>query len=163
MATPGTRNDPYGGFNFMVSFIETPPSLPGGASFSTAGGSASAAGGFSEVIGLEGSMQVEDYSEGGENAFVHKFFTRMTWSNLTLRRGVSFDTSLWDWHAGYVRGSGKRRDGMIVLLDEDRRPAKRWVFRRGLPLKWSGPTLNAQQGAVAIEAIEIAHQGLELM
>jgi phage tail-like protein len=145
MASPGGRQDPLAAFNFVVSFV---------------GGVAAA--GFSEASGLEGSMQVEEYSEGGENRYVHKFFTRMTWSNIVLRRGVGLDTALWDWHAQYVAGLGRRRDGMIVLLDQDRRPAGRWIFRRGLPLKWTGPTFNAAQGAVAIESLEIVHEGLEL-
>ena len=57
---------------------------------------------------------------------------------------------------------GKRKDGLIVLRDEARKPAKVWKFKRGIPTKWVGPSLNAMQNSVAIESLEIAHEGLEL-
>ena len=108
-------------------------------------------------------MQVEDYPEGGENRFVHKFPTRMTYSNLILKRGVSFSEDLWNWHFDYVQGKGKRRDGLIILRSELHIPVKVWIFKRGLPLKWTGPTFNASQSAVAIESLDIVHEGLELV
>ena len=60
-----------------------------------------------------------------------------------------------------IRGSG--RDGLIILLDQERKAAKVWQFVKGLPVKWTGPAMNATQNQVAIEEIEIAHQGLKLM
>jgi phage tail-like protein len=48
-------------------------------------------------------------------------------------------------------------------MDAERKPVKTWQFRRAFPVKWSGPALNAQQGAVAIESVELVHEGLELM
>ena len=89
-----------------------------------------------------------------------KFPSRASWSNLTLKRGVTSGTELWDWHYGYVEGNGKRRDGVIVLLDGARAPVQAWYFRRGLPVKYTGPTLQAGQVSVAVEAIEIAHEGI---
>jgi phage tail-like protein len=67
---------------------------------------------------------------------------------------------LWDWHFAFVEGHGKRRDGVIVLLDAARLPAHAWFFRRGLPVKYNGPSLNATANNVAIESIEIAHEGI---
>ena len=172
MATPGGRSDPLMGFNFLVSLIDTTASGGGtgagsggaaGTGGAGNGGAGAAAAGFSEVTGLEATLQVEEYSEGGENRFVHKFPTRMTWANLVLKHGIGVDRSLWAWHFDYVNGRGRRRDGLVVLTDENRKPVKTWTFRRGLPLKWTGPALNAQQGSVAIESIEIVHEGLELM
>ena len=58
------------------------------------------------------------------------------------------------------QGKGKRKDGLIVLLNEARRPAKMWKFKRGLLVKWVGPSFNASQSNVAIESLEIAHEGL---
>ena len=59
-----------------------------------------------------------------------------------------------------ITGTGKRRDGLIVLLNELHLPAHIWHFRRGLPTRWGGPSMNAAQGAVAIETIEITHEGI---
>jgi phage tail-like protein len=158
MALPRLLTDPFPGFNFQATLIDT------SSTFATVltGVNFVAGGGFSEVSGLEGTLQLEEYSEGGENRFVHKFATRMTYSNITLRRGITLSEDLWNWHYAYVTGKGKRRDGLIVLKNELSIPVKAWIFRRGLPLKWSGPSFNAAQSSVAIEALEIAHEGLEL-
>jgi phage tail-like protein len=59
-----------------------------------------------------------------------------------------------------VEGRGKRRDGIIALLDDRRGPNNIWYFQRGLPVKYTGPSLNATQNNVAIESIEIAHEGI---
>lgn len=159
MPATGSRNDPLRGFNFYISLADSSSTLTQG----SGGVGLVAAGGFSECSGLEGTLLVEDYNEGGENRFVHKFPTRMTYANIVLKRGISFSRDLWQWHFDYVNGTGKRRDGLIILQDESHQPAKTWKFKRGLPLKWTGPTLNASQGAVAIESLEIVHEGLELV
>ena len=63
---------------------------------------------------------------------------------------------LWTWHNAFVRGNGKRKDGLIVLLDEGRQPAKVWKFKRGIPMKWTGPVMNAaQRQRMASESLEI--------
>ena len=119
-----------------------------------------ALGGFSECSGLEMSLQIEEFREGGNNGRLLKFPTRVTWSNITLKKGVGSGTALWDWHYGFTEGKGKRRDGVIVLLNDRHLPNNIWYFRRGLPVKYTGPSLNATQSSVAIESIEIAHEGL---
>jgi phage tail-like protein len=75
---------------------------------------------------------------------------------------IFLSDDLWTWHNDWVQGNGKRKDGLIVLLDESRSPAKVWKFKRGIPSKWVGPSLNATQSNVAIESLEIAHEGLVL-
>jgi phage tail-like protein len=155
----GVRADPLLNHNFIVSLVDS------SSAFAFLGSVASAildvaVGGFSECSGLEMSMQPEEYKEGGRNSTVLKFPNRIAWSNLTLKKGVGVGTALWDWHYGFVEGQGKRRDGMIMLLDEQRSPNTIWFFRRGLPVKYTGPSLNATQNNVAIESIEIAHEGI---
>jgi phage tail-like protein len=159
MADLRALTDPLPAFNFNVQLID---------SSSTVGKimtaiSFVAGGGFTECTGLDASLTVEDYIEGGENSYVHKFPSRITYPNLVFKRGVAMGEDLWNWHYSYVQGKGKRRDGMIALQNELHIPVKMWIFKRGLPVKWSGPALNASQSAVAIESIEIAHEGLELI
>jgi phage tail-like protein len=151
---PARPHDPVLNHNFVITLLDSASML--GAAPSVP----SALAGFSECSGLEMSMQPEEYKEGGNNATVLKFASRVTWGNLTLRRGVSLSSDLWDWHYGFVEGRGKRRDGVVILLDETRAPARRWCFRRGLPIKYTAPQLNAAQSGIAIEAIEIAHEGI---
>lgn len=119
--------------------------------------------GFSECTGLDANLEVFEIREGGVNDHVWKFPTRATHGNITLKHGVIYlYDDLWSWHQEFVIGKGKRKDGIITLMDDQRRPAKVWKFDKGIPMKWVGPSLNASQSAVAIESLEISHQGLHL-
>lgn len=120
-----------------------------------------AAGAFQEVRGLGADLEVTAYPEGGVNDYVHQLPLRHTWQRITLRRGLVRDSSLWDWYvAGLSQSLGARRDGAVLLMTPGGTPAYAWIFRAGLAVKWSGPDLNAMQSTVAIESLEIAHEGL---
>jgi phage tail-like protein len=160
LSDTGARHDPVLNHNFVVSLLDTSSPLAAFGSVVVSAVLDVAAGGFTECSGLEMAMAPEEYKEGGRNGAVLKFPNRVTWTNLSLKKGVGIGTDLWDWQYGFVTGQGKRRDGMIVLLDAQHRPSAMWYFRRGLPIKYTGPALNATQNNVAIEAIEIAHEGL---
>ena len=118
-------------------------------------------GAFQEVGGLGGEMDVLAHPEGGVNDLVHQLPVRHSWGRLMLKRGVVRDAGLWSWYeAGLTQSLGARRDGAILLMTAAGTPAIAWTFSRGLAAKWSGPSLNAMQSAVAIESLEIAHEGL---
>jgi len=153
------RIDPLSVFNFYLTLIDASNVV--GTLLTAAFNYAVA--GFSECSGLDVTLEVMEYKEGGVNGYVHKFPTRASHGNITLKRGVIFlEDDLWTWHQGFVQGAGKRKDGLIVLLDEARKPAKVWKFKRGIPIKYAGPMMNATQSGVAIESLEIAHEGLVL-
>jgi phage tail-like protein len=149
-------NDPVLGFNFSISLVETASS----GAFLQAAVGLPPQGGFSECSGLEVSIPAETYAEGGNNGTLLKFAGRASWSNLKLKRGVITAATLWKWHQDYLEGHGKRRDGVITLLDERGKSVRVWRFRRGLPVRWAGPAMNALRAEVAVEEIEIAHEGL---
>jgi phage tail-like protein len=146
----------FTGFNFTVSLTESASAT---ALISVAFG-LPAQGGFSEVSGLELTMQPDEYKEGGNNGLTLKFPSRATWANLKLKHGIVTDPDLWNWHLGFVSGKGKRRDGTVTMLDQNGAAVRSWHFTRGLPVRWVGPALNATQASVAFEEIEIAHEGL---
>jgi phage tail-like protein len=136
------RNDPYKSFHFLVEID----------------GIARAA--FSEVVGLESETTVIEYRTGAEGA-VRKLPGLTKFSNITLRRGITQDPELWNWRQSVVQGNIDRRNGSIVLLDDQRNEVVRWNFVSGWPCKWQGPALNAKNNEVAIETLEISHEGLE--
>jgi phage tail-like protein len=141
---PPQRNDPFKAFNFLVE-IE---------------GITQAA--FSEVSGLESETAVIEYRAGGEKVNAVRKLPGLTkFGNIVLRRGVTQDAELWNWRKSIVEGDIDRRNGTIVLLDDKRNEVVRWSFRNGWICKWEGPALNATANEVAIETIEIAHEGLE--
>jgi phage tail-like protein len=141
--------DPIPAFNFVVELIDRN------------GGSRPVAG-FSECSGLESTLDVEEYKEGGVNDRIHKFRSRFHFANIVLKRGVTLDAkALRDWHSSLMNGSSERRDGLITLRNEQGKGVLAWKFERGLPVKYSGPTLNAAQSQAAIETLEISHERLE--
>jgi len=154
------RGDPVLNHNFVIHLMNS--NAGGGpAGLSSISDLMSAlAGGFSEFSGLEASMKVEEYNEGGRNGEVLKFPGRTSWSNIVLKKGIGSGTALWDWYYSFVVGRGSRRDGVIILLDELHIPHNIWQFQRAFPVKYTGPSLNATQSSVAIESIEIAHEGI---
>ncbi|MBI5366064.1 MAG: phage tail protein [Planctomycetes bacterium] len=140
------RNDPFASFNFIVE-IE---------------GIARA--GFTEVSGLSSDTDVIEYREGADaGATPRKLPGLRRSANLVLKRGLSQDRGLWEWRKKTLDGQVERRSGAVVLLDEARKPALRWEFSEGWPVRWEGPMLNARGGEVAIESLEIAHEGLRLV
>ena len=154
------NTNPLLNHNFVISLIDSSSVLGTSGSLSQSAIFDVAVGGFSECTGLEMSMQPDEFKEGGNNGFVHKFPTRVTWTNIVLKKGIGSGSVLWDWQYGFAVGKGKRRDGVIILLSDAQVPNNVWHFRRGLPVKYSGPALNATQSAVGIESIEIAHEGI---
>src|SRR5208337_3654151 len=144
MATT-TRDDPYAQFNFQVEIDGI------------------VVAGFSEVSGLTTDTNIIEYREGNENVgTVRKLPGLMKYTNIVLKRGYTVDTSLWTWRQGVIDGATKRCTGVITLLDESRQPALRWNFTAGWPSKWEGPALNAKTSEVAIETLEITHEGIVL-
>ncbi len=136
------RTDPYLAFRFRVeinSVIEAS---------------------FSECSGLQVETEIEEYREGGVNDFVHKFPKRTKYQTITLKRGLTDSEELWDWHQDVVDGFFTRHDGSILLLDHEGQEQWRWNFIEAYPIKWVGPALRADQGAVAIETLELIHHGL---
>jgi phage tail-like protein len=163
--TTGSRQDPLLAFNFQVSLTDSSSSNIGSALTTVALSSVglTRVAGFSECSGLEGTLDLQEHKAGGRNDAVLIFPSGMKWAHLQLKRGMGRGTELWDWFAGFAVGRALRKDGVIVLQNESHEPQTVWGFRRGLPVKYTGPTLNAAQSNVAIESIEIAHEGLYLV
>jgi phage tail-like protein len=168
---------PLPGFNFRVYF--SPPAQEStaldvgdvvAAASGIAQGTVSAANGvgFAEVSGLNSELELEDYHEGGRNIGPHRFPRWGRYPNLVLRRGVSSDTLLWDWWADVISHSftlsptkaPPRRNGVILLEDASHKATAGWFFANALPERLVGPGLNARANELAIETLELSHEGL---
>ena len=117
--------------------------------------------GFREVSGLDASTDAVDYREG-DGGSIRKLAGLPKFSNITLKRGVTDDKDLWKWRQQVLDGKigDARKNGQIILLDDEGNEAAEWTFTGGWPTKWSGPALNATANEVAIDTVEIAHEGL---
>lgn len=150
--------DPLPAYRFVVSLDPSDAYLP---RFQSAIITLIAAGQFSEVTGLGAKLEVLEQAEGGRNDYVHQLPVRHSYGRIVLKRGVVRDPGLFFWYqAGFSQSIGARRDGAIIMLTNRDVPAVGWVFRGGLAAAWKGPELKAGDNAVAVESIEIAHEGL---
>ena len=142
MAQTGQRVDPYGNFNFLVEID----------------GITRAA--FHEVSGFDSTIDVVEHREGGENTTVRKLPGMTKHSNIVLKWGLADDADLYNWYRDAVNGKVQRRNGSIVLLDRQGQERMRWNFVNAWPSKWDGPDFNAEGNDIAIETLELAHEGV---
>jgi phage tail-like protein len=144
------REDPYGGFCFVVI-------VKGVSDDGTA-----VRGSFSEVSGLDVEITPIEYRNGSEDITVRKRSGLKKFTNLVLQNGITGDLTFWNWIVEGMNGLTRRTDGSIVLLDENRQEVMRWNFRNGWPCKCTGPKLNAKNSEIAMETLEICHEGLSI-
>jgi phage tail-like protein len=137
------RNDPYLSFRFQVEIEGV------------------IVGGFSDVSGLGVEIETEELREGGENTFPHRLPRGARYQNLVLTRGITDSDLLWAWCDETVQGRISRKRASILLLDSEGEEKWRWNVRNALPVKWSGPGLHAAGRGVAIESLELSHEGLQ--
>lgn len=139
------RTDPFRTFNFRVEFDGLPVSS------------------FSECSGLSAEGDAVEYREGTDPVnTVRKLIGLRKYTNITLRRGYTADTSLWDWHKEIVNGKTTRKNGTITLIDEVGNEVIRWTVENAWPNKIEGPSFNATSNEVAMESLELVHEGLAL-
>jgi phage tail-like protein len=120
--------------------------------------------GFRSVSGLAAETEVIEYREGGDPfTSVRKLPGRVRYPNVTLRRGLTTSRDLWDWWQTVRDGALQRRDVRITLLDDAGNEVLRWVLRDAWIAKIEASDLDAQANEVAIESVELAHEGLELV
>jgi phage tail-like protein len=120
--------------------------------------------GFSEASGLSQELQVIEYRDGASPDYstikmpgLHKY------SNITLKRGISKgDNEFFKWLNTVKLNTIERRDLTISLLNENHEPVMVWKAHNAFPVKVEGPGLKASGNEVAIESIEITHEGLVL-
>ncbi|HEY1985479.1 MAG TPA: phage tail protein [Terracidiphilus sp.] len=122
-----------------------------------------AASSFSEVSGLEASIDVVEYRAGDAKLNAEQKLPGLhKYNNITLKRGLTQDTSLWNWINSAMSGVLNRANVAIILLDQADNPVLTWRVRNAWPCKWSGPVLSAQCSEVAIETLELTHEGIDL-
>ncbi|MDX8031387.1 phage tail protein [Lentzea sp. BCCO 10_0856] len=159
MTTPRLAN----AFRFRVTFIVSADADPAAPPLGT--------GGFAECTGLDVEMEVGEYAEGGRNDAVVQRAGRAKYSRLVLKRGMlhspagRVEPELWRWFADTVAGVRpiRRYDVLVEVLDERRETVASWKALRALTAKLVGPQLNARTGEVAMEELQLAHEGLRMV
>jgi phage tail-like protein len=146
MATPTTtRKDPLPVFCFLVRFTNLPGNVEGF---------------FKSVSGLKFETEVVPVSAGGANDTTFQLPGATKWGNLVFKQGFTSSSALMTWRQKWLKGEMNRTGGTIIQLDTALKPAAQWDFVRGWPCKWEIGEFDASKSELAIETLEIAHEGL---
>lgn len=118
------------------------------------------AGGFSEASGFDASIDVIEYREGDMVQTPMKIPGLKKYGNITLKQGLVDSTVLYDWITAGINGAVERKTITITLLDQEEAPAASWQVINAWPTKYTAPDFNATSSEIAIETLEIAHEGM---
>ena len=139
------RVDPYAGYNFSVELDGITRA------------------GFRECSGVETSQDAGEYREGTDrNLAVRKIPGLNTYSDITLSRGFTSDSKLWEWREKAMKGGVERHDISITLLDDQGNARITWNLFDCWPRSWSGPSLSASSNEVAIEQLTLSCERVEV-
>lgn len=139
------RKDPFGAYNFAVEMDGITRM------------------GFKDCSGLDSSSEVSKYREGTDPTLGQRQIPGLlTFANISLKRGMTDDHALWDWRQSVANGEPIRRTISIILRNEKGDEKIRWNVKNAWPLKWTGPTFDAGTNQLAIEALDLAHEGIEV-
>lgn len=119
---------------------------------------------FQSVSGLNVELETEELAEGGVNNFKHKLPLRSKYANLTLNRGLNINSKIRDWAADAINLLIIRPVEIdIVLLNEKHEPLMTWNVINAYPIKWSFSDLNAEDGKIVIESLELCYQTFNIV
>jgi phage tail-like protein len=139
--------DPLVSFNFQVK-------IEGGVS-----------GFFTSCEGLGSESEVVEHkimSEGVKDSIIRKIPGRLKWGDVTLKRGITTNLDMWTWRKQVEDGlvSSARKDGSIIMYDQEGTEVARWNFRAAWPSKISGPSVGSDSNEVGVEELTIVHEGI---
>ena len=142
MMATGQRKDPFRNFRFRVEIDGIQQA------------------GFSEVTGFDSTVDVIDYREGNEATHVRKLPGLTKYGNISLKWGITDSMEIYNWHQEAVKGNILRKNISIIVIDEAGNDKARWDFAAAWPTKYDAPDFNAKGNEVAIESLEIVHEGM---
>lgn len=141
----GKRVDPYRNFRFLVEIDSIVQA------------------GFNEATIPDTSQEPVEYREGNEPPTVRKIPGIVKYGNLTLKWGITDSLELYNWRKQVEQGkmADARRNLAVILMDDEGNPKSRWEFSDAWPSKYDAPDLSAKGSDIAIETLEIAHEGMQ--
>ncbi len=138
------RNDPYKGFRYLVEMDGIVQA------------------GFSEVTIPDSSQEPIEYREGNDLPTMRKIPGLVKYGNVVLKWGTTDSLELSEWRnlveAGKI--SEARKNMAVIVLNDLGEPAARWEFRESWPSKYDAPDLKASGSEIAVETLEISHEGM---
>ncbi len=143
MPTLANPHDPYSGYNFWVEWDGIVHA------------------GFSECSGLTATRNSSDYREGTDKSLGKRKVPGLNdYGNITLKRGITDNQELWEWHKKLQNGETDRRNLSIILADDQGAEKRRWNLENCWPTTWNAPDFNSTSDEIAIETLELVHEGI---
>jgi phage tail-like protein len=115
---------------------------------------------FSGMSGLKFETELFPYEQGGENDRVRRFPGRTKTGNLILKRGIANTQQFLMWYQKIISGQIERQHITVEIRDTHKDPIVQWMFHNAYPVAWSGPDFTAGESTLAIESLELAHDGI---
>ena len=118
---------------------------------------------FQEISGLDATIDVVEYREGGDILGMRKFPGQTKHSNLSLKRGYTDDTQLYKWFEDVMTGRTEniRKHLSVVQIDMAGQEVLRWNLYQAFPIKYTAPSFNAKGNDMSIETLELAYERIE--
>jgi phage tail-like protein len=120
---------------------------------------------FTECGGLGSEHEVIEHKVVTEKGteVVMKIPGRLKWENITLKRGITKNMDIWKWRKDVENGmvDSARRDGSVVMFDQELKEIARWNFLRAWPVKVTGPQPKSDSNEIGVEELTIAHEYIE--
>jgi phage tail-like protein len=139
------RHDPFRTFNFRLEIDDIPVAA------------------FSEVTGLNSEGEVADYRTGMDIPLTNRKLPGLRkYGPVSLKRGMIKDTTLWDWYRNIASGQPDRRNGTVILMDEQRQDVLRWNLEAAWPNKIQTSDFKAAGNEVAVETVELIVENITL-
>jgi phage tail-like protein len=138
----GERIDPYRNFRFRVEVEGIQQA------------------GFSEVSGFDASIDIIEYREGDMTTTPRKLPGLSKYSNISLKWGVTDSMDMYEWLQECLEGTITRKTVTIIAIDEEGEDVATWQVMEAWPVKYTAPDFNATGAEVAIELLEMAHEGM---
>lgn len=143
MPTIANTHDPYSGYNFWVEWDGIVHA------------------GFKECSGLTATRKAGMYREGTDKSLGQRQIPGLnSYGNISLKRGVTDNKELWIWHKNLQDGVTDRRNVSIILANDKGEEKQRWNLENCWPTVWNAPSFNAASDEVAIETLELVHEGI---
>ena len=139
---PGERRDPYRKFRFRVEVEGIQQA------------------GFSEASGFDASLDIVEYREGTDIITPRKLPGLAKYGNISLKWGVTDSMDMYTWIEDCISGTVERKTLTIIAVDEEGGDVATWQVIEAWPTKYTAPDFNATASEVAIEVLELAHEGM---
>jgi phage tail-like protein len=138
----GERRDPYRNFRFRIEVEGIQQA------------------GFSEISGFDASLSVIEYREGNETITARKLPGLAKYGNISLKWGVTDSMDMYNWMSESIQGKISRKTVTIIAINEEGGDVATWQVIEAWPSKYSAPSFKGTGNEVAIESLELAHEGM---